>query len=107
MEYTGLLPIGSVVALEGAEDQDIMITGYCVKKADEEGKLFDYCGCTHPIGMMSRDKTLLFDHDQIQRVRAVGYISDASYAVLPEMEKILAELRKNPEIWDNPAPSEE
>ena len=94
MNYTGLLPIGSVVTLNDLKDQDVMIVGYCAQKADGTGKPFDYCGCLHPIGMLSRENTLLFDHEQIQRIRGIGYISDASYAVLPRMEEILAELRK-------------
>ncbi len=51
-------------------------------------------GCLHPVGMLSREQSLLFDHGQIQRIRGIGYISDASYAVLPRMEEILAEVRK-------------
>ena len=94
MEYKGLLPIGSVVTLNASEKQDVMIVGYCARKADETEKLFDYCGCLHPIGMLSRESTILFNHEQIQRIRGIGYISDASYAVLPRMEEILAELRK-------------
>ena len=94
MTYTGLFPIGSVVVLNGAEAQDVMIIGYCVKKADETGKLYDYCGCLHPIGMLSPENTLLFNHDQIQKIKAVGYVSDASYVVVPKMEVILAQMRK-------------
>ncbi len=94
MNYTGLLPIGSVVTLKGAEDKDIMIVGYCVRKADGTGKVYDYTGCLHPVGMLSREHALLFDHDQIQRIRGIGYISDASYALLPQMEEILAQVRK-------------
>ena len=102
MEYKGLLPIGSVVTLKAAEDKDVMILGYCAEKTDESKMLFDYCGCLHPIGMLSRESTLLFNHDQIQRIRGIGYISDASYAVLPRMEEILAELRKKKGTVETP-----
>ena len=94
MNFTGLFPIGSVVTLKDHADQDVMIVGFCVKKADEEDKLFDYCGCLHPVGMLSSDSSLLFNHDQIQQVKFIGYLSDASYAVMPRMEEILAEMRK-------------
>ena len=101
MNYTGLLPIGSVVTLKKIEDQDVMIVGYCAEKTDETKQLFDYCGCLHPVGMLSRENTLLFNHDQIQKIRGIGYISDASYAVLPRMEEILAELRKEQETKED------
>ena len=94
MEYKGLLPIGSVVTLNASEKQDVMIVGYCARKADETEKLFDYCGCLHPVGLLAPESALLFNHDQIQRVRIIGYLSDASYAVMPRMEEILAEMRK-------------
>ncbi len=94
MNYTGLLPIGSVVTLKDMESQDLMIIGYCARKAEENGKLHDYCGCLHPVGLLAPDSAVLFDHDQIQRIRGVGTLTDASYAVLPRMEEILAELRK-------------
>ena len=94
MNYTGLLPIGSIVTLKDMETQDVMIIGYCPRKAEENGKIFDYCGCLHPIGLLAPDSALLFNHDQIQRIRVIGYLSDASYAVLPRMEEILTDLRK-------------
>ncbi len=93
MTYKGLLPIGSVVKLRNVEEQSVMITGYCVRKAEEREKLFDYCGCFHPIGMMSSDQTLMFNHDQIEMVKSVGYINEESYVVIPKMEEILAQLR--------------
>ena len=97
MKYIGLLPIGSVVTLKNSEEQDVMIAGYCVRKADETEKLFDYCGCLHPVGMLGPQNTLLFNHGQIRKIKAVGYVSDASYVVIPRMEEILGELRKEKE----------
>lgn len=93
MKYEGLFPIGTVVALKGVKDQDVMITGYAAQKTGGDGAVFDYCGCPHPLGLMGSDTNLFFNHSQIERVRAVGYISDATYAALPRLEEVLAQLR--------------
>ncbi len=97
MKYEGLFPIGTVVTLKNTEDRDIMITGYCAQQADEKHTLFDYCGCLHPIGLLGSDQNLFFNHDQIERVKAIGYISEATYVALPRYEEILAQLRKEQE----------
>ena len=94
MKYEGLLPIGSVVNLQNVENQPVMIMGYCVRKANQPARLFDYCGCPHPSGALAPDQTLLFNHAQIQKVLSVGYISETSYVFIPKMEQILAELRQ-------------
>lgn len=60
-----LLPIGTVVLLEGGTKK-VMITGYSSKKADEE-KVYDYNGCIFPEGFME-NIYLLFDREQIIEV---------------------------------------
>ena len=93
MTYEGIFPVGTVVRLKKVEDQDFMITGYCVRSTNEPSRVYDYCACPHPTGLMSPDQNVMFNHDQIERVRAVGFISEASYVVIPEIEKLLAKIR--------------
>ena len=68
MEY---LPVGSVVLLKGATKK-IIIIGH---SALEEGsnKIWDYLGAIYPFGMLGRDKNLLFQRDQIEKVIVRGY----------------------------------
>ena len=52
------LPIGTVVLLNGGTHK-VMITGYYAQMDDN--KVFDYMGVMYPEGMVTFDKTLLFN----------------------------------------------
>ncbi|MBP3460846.1 MAG: DUF4176 domain-containing protein [Bacilli bacterium] len=57
--------------LKNAEKR-IMITGFlCVEKNNSE-KIYDYTGCLYPEGYISADKSLLFNHDQIDKIYHLG-----------------------------------
>lgn len=71
-KYNKYLPIGSVVLLNEATKR-LMITGYCVKTEENPDKIFDYCGCIYPEGMLSSTQTAVFDHNQIKSIFAIGY----------------------------------
>lgn len=60
-----LLPIGTVVLLEGG-NRKVMITGYSSKNNDEE-KIYDYNGCIFPEGLIE-NIFCLFDNNQIIEV---------------------------------------
>lgn len=68
-----LLPIGTVVLLEGGTKK-VMITGYSSKKVDEE-KVYDYNGCIFPEGFME-NVYLLFDREQIIEIFYKGLEND-------------------------------
>lgn len=80
------LPLGSVVLMKEAKKR-VMITGYAVKSPESGDKLWDYIGCLWPEGMISSDKNLLFDHENIQQIFAVGYVD-------PEQKKFMSVLDK-------------
>ena len=65
-----LLPIGSVVLLEGGT-KAVMINGYKMKEKIEEDKIYDYVGCVFPEGFMEQIY-VLFDANQIKDVLFVG-----------------------------------
>ena len=69
------LPIGSVVLCKDATKR-LMITGFCCKDANNPDKTYDYSGCLYPEGIVSSDRTLLFDHSQIEKIFALGYSDD-------------------------------
>ena len=75
-KYKKYLPIGSVVLLKEASKR-IMITGFAVKgKDDNTGKVYDYIACLYPEGVINTEQNLLFNHDDIQRIFAIGYSDD-------------------------------
>ena len=67
---TDLLPIGSVVLLEGGT-KTVMITGYKMKEKKDDEKIYDYVACVFPEGFMEQIYTL-FDSSQIKDVLFVG-----------------------------------
>jgi len=66
------LPLGTVVMLKGGKKR-IMIIGFAGLSAETGDKMFDYIGCLYPEGIISSDKNLLFDHDQIETIYHEGY----------------------------------
>ncbi len=69
------LPIGTVVTLNGGTKR-VMIIGYCPMTG--ENKVFDYSACTYPEGIVTVDKTLAFNHDQISKIDFMG-LEDNEY----------------------------
>lgn len=79
------LPIGTVVLLKGGK-KELMIISYCIIPAgevyDKNGKvemeetMFDYGGCVYPEGMITSDQLFAFNHDQIEKVCYMGYVTD-------------------------------
>ena len=76
MEFEKYLPIGTVVLLKGGRKR-IVIVGFLVISKDDN-KLYDYGGVLYPEGFISSDRTLLFNHDQIDKVYYVGLEDDES-----------------------------
>lgn len=69
------LPIGSVVLLKKGKKR-VMVTGFAATAPETNGKMFDYIGCLYPEGVISSDKNLLFDHEQIDKIYYMGYIDE-------------------------------
>ena len=68
---------------------------YCIIPAgevyDKNGKIdvgdvmFDYGGCVYPEGMITSDQLFAFNHDQIEKVVYMGYVTDQQ----KEISKVL------------------
>lgn len=69
------LPIGTVVTLKNATKR-IMIIGYLPMTKDKQ--IFDYSACTYPEGVVTSDKTLAFNHSQIDKINFNG-LEDNEY----------------------------
>ena len=65
------LPIGTVVMLSGGKKR-VMITGFVITSEDKE--VFDYSGCMYPEGTISSKETLVFNHEQIEKIYHMGLI---------------------------------
>ena len=70
------LPIGSVVLLKGAK-KELMITGYAQIDLEKHDKIYDYCGCLFPEGIISSDKIFVFDHENIEKILYKGFENKA------------------------------
>ena len=66
------LPIGTVVILKEAEKK-LMVTGFLPIDNEGEPVTYDYSGCVYPEGILSYDETLLFNHEQIDKIFFLGY----------------------------------
>ena len=71
MDIKDLLPIGSVVLLEGGKKR-VMIYG--IKQTDQDTQEeYDYIGVVYPEGNMGQGTQFLFNHDNIEEVFFKGY----------------------------------
>ena len=73
--YEKFLPVGSVVLLKEAKKK-LMITGFCLVSKQNVDKVYDYCACIYPEGVISSERSILFNHNQIEKVFAIGYSDD-------------------------------
>ena len=66
-----------------------MITGFCTVADDDKSKMYDYCGCLYQEGVVSSDKTLLFNHEQIAKIFALGYSDDEEKQFKNRLKEVL------------------
>lgn len=68
-------PLGTVVLLKGGKKR-VMIIGFYPVSKGENSKMYDYIGCIYPEGILTSDKHLMFNHNQIEQVFHLGMVSD-------------------------------
>lgn len=85
------LPIGSVVLLKNAKKK-LMITGFFVVTIESPDKTFDYSGCLYPEGMISSKESLVFNHEQIEKIFSLGYSDEEEVEFKKELEKTIIEI---------------
>ncbi|AJS59063.1 DUF4176 domain-containing protein [Paenibacillus sp. IHBB 10380] len=73
-QYKGLLPLGSVVLLKGAY-KNLVVYGRKQVHIDTN-KIYDYIGVVFPEGYIDPDYSFLFNHEDIEVVKYVGYLND-------------------------------
>lgn len=85
------LPIGTVVLLKEGKKR-VMITGFCIKPEEDKNKMFDYGACLYPEGIVTTDKTILFNHDQIDKIYYMGYIDNEEKEFKKNLKEIVAKI---------------
>lgn len=85
------LPVGTVVLLKGGKKR-VMIIGFCAMAKEREGKIFDYCGCIYPEGLMASNQTCMFDHDQIEKVFYKGLVDEEETAFKNKLNNLINQL---------------
>lgn len=66
-----ILPVGTVVNVEGLEAKQIII-GLLLENSND-GKVYDYLGAVYPIGYFPNENISFFDNDSILEVLHEGY----------------------------------
>ena len=84
------LPIGTVVLLKGANKR-IMIIGFCSVAPDNMEEVYDYTGCLYPEGCVDNE-SLLFNHEQIEKICYKGLISDEELAFKNKLKLALSQV---------------
>lgn len=93
MNYEKYLPIGTVVLLKEAKKR-VMINGFCTYADENKTKLYDYCGVLYPEGFISSNQTLLFNHDQIDKVYHLGLVDNEEKEFKQTLNKIIEQMPK-------------
>ena len=90
------LPIGSIVMLVGGE-KPLMIDGFCVNPSEDENvkNIFDYSAGFYPEGLLTLDNTIVFNHEDIDKVLFKGYETEDHKSFVNILEKTLKEMAKS------------
>ena len=88
--YKDMLPIGSVVRLEGGE-RYLMIYGRIVC-AEGSDKIYDYVSCPYPEGIAKDDDTIFFNREAIEQVLFIGFQDEQELRFREEVLDQLGEL---------------
>ena len=85
------LPIGSVVLLKEANKR-IMIIGYCpATKIEDIETTYDYSGCYFPEGVLNSEESMLFNHEQIDKVFYYGLIDEEQKDFMNRLNEVIEE----------------
>lgn len=103
MDNNRLLPLGSIVLLEGGVQKLIIISRALNVKHGERVFFFDYGAVPYPDGLMG-DQMVYFQRNNVSRVIFEGFRDEEDDNLNDAIEKyILAHpdlLRGTPEAWD-------
>lgn len=93
-KYGKYLPVGTVVLLKKGKKKAV-ITGFCTADRKNLDKIYDYCGCLYPEGIVSSDVTLLFDHNQIDKIYHLGYRDKEEIEFKKKLNEVAEKLKSD------------
>lgn len=82
------LPIGTLVKIDSLE-MKVMIIGYASVDKKNMNKIYDYCGCIYPEGIITSERNILFDHNEIKEVFELGYSDEEQINWNNKMKSLL------------------
>lgn len=101
MKEIAYLPMGTVVTLKN-DTKGLMIIGYAPMNSEKQEKIYDYSACLYPEGLLSTDQILMFNHENIETVKFIGYEDEECTDFLENLkellknkENLLKEMEKN------------
>lgn len=97
------LPIGTVVLLKNGI-KEVMITSYCIiptgdvynktGKVENPEEIYDYGGCLYPEGILGSDQSIMFNHEQIEKICYKGYLTDIQQELSERIKIGLKEMER-------------
>lgn len=94
MNYEKYLPIGTVVLLKEGSKK-IMIIGFCAMAKKDDKTIYDYSGCLYPEGLLTSDQTLLFNHNQIEKIYHIGFHDDDDKKFKENLKVLMTKINNN------------
>ena len=91
MPFSELLPIGSVVLLQGAQKR-LMIFGVGQEDLTTHTP-YDYIGVVYPEGNMGEGSQLLFNHSDIEQIVFRGFEDEERDQFIETVQRFLEENR--------------
>lgn len=85
--YPKYLPLGSVVLLKNGLKK-VMIVGFAVINAEEKSEVYDYMGCLYPEGIIQSNSNIVFNHENISKIYAIGMVDDTVNDFLKELKEV-------------------
>lgn len=86
----GFLPLGSVVRLKNGTKR-IMICGR-LQQRESDQKIFDYCACYYPEGILNPEELFLFQHSDIEQICFTGFQDEDEAKLQKYIQKRCKEL---------------
>lgn len=85
-----LYPLGTIVRLKNGTKR-IMICGR-LQMRESDRKIFDYCACYYPEGILDPEELFLFRHEDIDEVCFMGFQDQEEEVLQQFMQKRCEEL---------------
>lgn len=92
VKWNGLLPLGSIVLLNGS-DKRMQIVGQLQADAVSH-EVYDYAAVPFPEGYIDENELAMFQHEDIRLINAIGHLDDGEWETLAHLKKLREDLRE-------------